>query len=34
VLFPSIFLALIVLADNVVGDGLRDQLDPQMARRM
>jgi peptide/nickel transport system permease protein len=34
VLFPSIFLALTVLAVNVVGDGLRDQLDPQMARRM
>ena len=34
VLFPSIFLALTVLAVNVVGDGLRDRLDPQMQRRM
>ncbi|WP_420392325.1 ABC transporter permease [Acuticoccus sp.] len=34
VLFPSILLALTVLAVNVVGDGLRDRLDPQMQRRM
>ncbi|MGH6944092.1 MAG: ABC transporter permease [Geminicoccaceae bacterium] len=34
VLFPSIFLALTVLAVNVFGDGLRDTLDPRMARRM
>lgn len=34
VLFPSIFLAVTVLAVNVVGDGLRDRLDPQMQRRM
>lgn len=34
VLFPCIFLALTVLAVNVVGDGLRDRLDPQMQRRM
>lgn len=32
VLFPSIFLALTVLAVNIVGDGLRDRLDPQMQR--
>ena len=34
VLFSSIFLALTVLAVNVVGDGLRDRLEPQMQRRM
>lgn len=34
VLFPSLFLALTVLAINVAGDGLRDRLDPQMQRRM
>ncbi|RMF91907.1 MAG: ABC transporter permease [Nitrospinota bacterium] len=34
VLFPGIFLALTVLAINLVGDGLRDTLDPKMARRM
>jgi len=34
VLFPSIFLALTVLSVNVLGDGLRDTLDPRMARRM
>lgn len=34
VLFPCIFLACTVLAVNVVGDGLRDRLDPQMQRRM
>ena len=34
VLFPSVFLAVTVLAVNIVGDGLRDYLDPQMKRRM
>jgi peptide/nickel transport system permease protein len=34
VLLPSAFLALTVLAVNVLGDGLRDTLDPRMARRM
>jgi peptide/nickel transport system permease protein len=34
VLIPSVFLALTVLAVNIVGDGLRDHLDPKMARRM
>lgn len=33
VLFPGIFLALTVLAVNILGDGLRDTLDPKMARR-
>jgi peptide/nickel transport system permease protein len=34
VLFPGIFLSLTVLAVNLVGDGLRDALDPRLARRM
>jgi peptide/nickel transport system permease protein len=34
VLFPGIALALSILAVNVVGDGLRDRLDPRMARKM
>jgi peptide/nickel transport system permease protein len=33
ILFPGIFLALTVLAVNVLGDGLRDTLDPRMATR-
>lgn len=33
VLFPSIFLAITVLAVNVMGDGLRDTLDPRLAKR-
>ncbi len=32
--FPGLFLALTVLAINLVGDGLRDLLDPRIARRM
>ncbi len=31
---PGIALALVVLAVNLVGDGLRDRLDPRIARRM
>jgi peptide/nickel transport system permease protein len=31
---PGLALALIVLAVNLVGDGLRDRLDPRLARRM
>jgi peptide/nickel transport system permease protein len=34
VLFPGIFLSLTVLAVNLLGDGLRDALDPRLARRM
>lgn len=34
VLFPGIALALSILAVNVVGDGLRDRLDPRLARKM
>ena len=34
VFFPGVFLALTVLAVNILGDGLRDTLDPKMARRV
>ncbi|MCH8001702.1 MAG: ABC transporter permease [Proteobacteria bacterium] len=34
ILFPGICLALMVLTVNVLGDGLRDTLDPRIARRM
>jgi peptide/nickel transport system permease protein len=34
ILFPGIFLSVAVLAVNLVGDGLRDALDPRLARRM
>lgn len=33
-LFPGIFLGLTVLAINLLGDGLRDMLDPKIARRL
>jgi peptide/nickel transport system permease protein len=33
IFFPGIFLALTVLAVNLLGDGLRDQLDPKLAKR-
>ena len=32
--FPGLFLSLTVLAINLIGDGLRDTLDPTLARRM
>ena len=32
--FPGIFLSLTVLSINLIGDGLRDTLDPTLARRM
>jgi peptide/nickel transport system permease protein len=32
--FPGIFLAITVLAVNILGDGLRDTLDPKMAKRV
>ncbi len=32
--FPGVFLSLTVLAVNLIGDGLRDTLDPTLARRM
>jgi len=34
IFFPGVFLAVTVLAINLVGDGLRDTLDPRLARRM
>jgi peptide/nickel transport system permease protein len=34
IFFPGIFLTLTVLAINLLGDGLRDTLDPKMARRL
>ena len=33
IFFPGIFLAATVLAVNILGDGLRDTLDPKMAKR-
>ena len=33
VFFPGIFLALTVLAVNMLGDGLRDALDPKFSER-
>jgi peptide/nickel transport system permease protein len=33
VLFPGLALALTVLAVNLLGDGLRDCLDPRFERR-
>ncbi len=33
-LFPGLFLSLTVLAVNLLGDGMRDALDPRLARRM
>jgi peptide/nickel transport system permease protein len=32
VFFPGLFLAITVLAVNMLGDGLRDTLDPKMAQ--
>ena len=34
VFFPAAFLSLTVLAVNLMGDGLRDALDPRMAKRV
>ncbi len=34
VFFPGIFLALTVLAVNMLGDGLRDTLDPKMSKKV
>ena len=34
ILTPGLFLAVTVLAVNLMGDGLRDMLDPSIARRM
>ena len=32
--FPGVFLAVAVLAVNILGDGMRDTLDPKMAKRV
>ncbi|MEP6701785.1 MAG: ABC transporter permease [Betaproteobacteria bacterium] len=34
IFFPGLMLALAILAINLVGDGLRDSLDPRIARRL
>ena len=34
ILYPGIFLALAVLAINIMGDGLRDTLDPKMSKKV
>jgi peptide/nickel transport system permease protein len=34
ILFPGLFLAATVLAVNMLGDGLRDMLDPRMRKRL
>ena len=33
IFFPGIYLAITVLAVNILGDGLRDTLDPRLAKR-
>jgi peptide/nickel transport system permease protein len=32
--YPAIFLTLTVLAINMLGDGLRDTLDPRMSKKI
>jgi len=34
VFFPAVFLSITVLSVNLLGDGLRDALDPRMAKRI
>ncbi len=34
ILFPGLFLSLTILAINVMGDGLRDRLDPRLVREV
>jgi peptide/nickel transport system permease protein len=34
ILFPGVFLAVTILAVNMLGDGLRDSLDPRMRQRL
>lgn len=34
VFFPAVFLSIAVLAVNLLGDGLRDALDPRLAKRL
>jgi peptide/nickel transport system permease protein len=34
IFYPGLFLAFTILAINILGDGLRDTLDPRIAKRM
>jgi peptide/nickel transport system permease protein len=34
IIFPGLSLAVAVLGVNLLGDGLRDQLDPRLSRRL
>jgi peptide/nickel transport system permease protein len=34
IVFPGVCLSVTVLAVNLLGDGMRDALDPRLARRM
>jgi peptide/nickel transport system permease protein len=34
VFFPAIFLSITVLAVNLLGDGLRDAIDPRLATKL
>lgn len=34
IFFPAIFLSITILAVNMLGDGLRDAIDPRMAKRL
>jgi len=34
IFFPALFLSVTVLAVNLLGDGLRDALDPRMAKEI
>ncbi|WP_268630566.1 cation:dicarboxylate symporter family transporter, partial [Escherichia coli] len=34
ILYPGLFLGVAVLAVNLVGDGLRDMLDPRLAKKL
>jgi peptide/nickel transport system permease protein len=34
ILLPGAFLTVTILAVNLLGDGLRDRLDPRLSRRM
>jgi peptide/nickel transport system permease protein len=34
IMFPGIFLAITVLGVNMLGDGMRDTLDPRLAKRL
>ena len=34
IIYPGVFLAMTILAVNVLGDGMRDMLDPKMAKRV